>query len=175
MRYASLLLLGAAVLPAQTPDPDTRLIQTLTAEVRELRLAIERSTLLGSRTQLAISRLQLQQTAAAQAIRDLDAVRRETAEVAARRVSIERRIKGLEEHAPLASKPEERAGMDQELKELRLNLEIVSGDLDRRGAREAELGSRVSALQAQVSDAEGRITQMERSLDEAIQQLLKPH
>ena len=174
MRFASLLLFLAGVLPAQTADPDNRLIQTLTSEVRELRLAIERSTLLGSRTQLAVSRLQLQQTAAAQAVRDLDALRRETGNVAAQRARLEGEIKRVEERAPLASKPEERAEMEQALKQLKLNLEMVSGDLERRNAREAELNSRVSALQAQVSDTEGRINQMERSLDEAIQELLKP-
>jgi chromosome segregation ATPase len=138
-----------------------------------LRLAIERSTLLGSRTQLAISRLQLQQNAAAQAARDLDNLRRDVAEMSARRSTIEKEMKNAEEEANSA-KPEARTAIQQAIAQLKLNLEAISGEIDRGAAREAELNRKVGELQAQVSDAESRIGQMERSLDEAIQQMLKP-
>ena len=47
------------------PEPDQRITQTLISEIQQLRLAIERSTLLTARTQLATSQLQLQETAVA--------------------------------------------------------------------------------------------------------------
>src|SRR5690348_6021211 len=123
MRYLSVLLVlaSAAPLAAQTADSDPRLIQTLISEVRELRLAIERSTLLGARTQLAVSRLQLQQTAAAQAARDLDNLRRDMAELSARRTTMEKEMKGVEEQASIA-KPEERTAIQQGIAQMKLNL-----------------------------------------------------
>jgi chromosome segregation ATPase len=177
MRHISvfLLLAGASALPAQTTDADPRLLQTLVSEVKELRLAIERSTLLGSRTQLAISRLQLQQTAAAQAVRDLDSVRREIGDITAQRTRIEGELKSVEQRAPSLAKPEERAEMEQIMKNMKLQLENLSADVDRRSAREAELSRHAGTLQSLVADAESRIAQMERSLDDAIQQMLKPH
>lgn len=56
-------LLAPALLIAQPPGSDQRLTQTLITEIQQLRLAIERSTLLGARTQLAIGLLQLQDAA----------------------------------------------------------------------------------------------------------------
>jgi hypothetical protein len=64
MRHLGILLLAAcpAALLAQTPDADQRVLQTLLSEVQQLRIAIERQTLLGTRTQIAISQLQLQES-----------------------------------------------------------------------------------------------------------------
>ena len=60
MRY--LLFLLPLTLWGQTAETDSRLTQTLINEIQQLRLAIERSTLLGARTQLAVSALQLQES-----------------------------------------------------------------------------------------------------------------
>src|ERR1044071_4389087 len=60
MRYLCLLFLPLA-LSAQPAESDQRVTQTLITEMHELRLAIERSTLLNARTQLAISQLQMQE------------------------------------------------------------------------------------------------------------------
>src|SRR5690349_11206536 len=64
MRLIRIFLLAACplVLVAQPAETDQRVLQTLLSEVRQLRAAIERSTLLGVRTQLAISQLQLQES-----------------------------------------------------------------------------------------------------------------
>src|SRR5678815_2776293 len=63
MRYFAILL---AVYPAaafaQPAAADSNVLQALLSEVQQLRMAIERSTLLGTRTQLAISQLQLQES-----------------------------------------------------------------------------------------------------------------
>jgi hypothetical protein len=51
MRFLALITFFAACAFGQAPDP----IQTLLGEVQQLRLAIERSTLLGARTQIALA------------------------------------------------------------------------------------------------------------------------
>src|SRR5436190_13324700 len=51
------------VLAAQSPESDQRITQALISEIQQLRLAIERSTLLNTRTQLALSRPQVHATA----------------------------------------------------------------------------------------------------------------
>ena len=61
MRYLPLFFLTAAAW-GQAADSDSHLLQALLTEVQQLRVAIERSTLLGTRTQLVISKLQMQET-----------------------------------------------------------------------------------------------------------------
>ena len=73
MRY--LLFFLPFVLAAQSAESDQRVTQTLISEIRELRQAIERSTLLNARTQLAISQLQLQETAVVRLTSQLNEVR----------------------------------------------------------------------------------------------------
>ena len=81
MRYLPLLFLTAAAW-AQTTDSDPRVLQSLLTEVQQLRVAIERSTLLGTRTQLVISKLQMQETRASQLSRELANLREEGPNIA---------------------------------------------------------------------------------------------
>ena len=74
MRYLRFLAVPF-VLAAQSAESDQRVTQTLISEIQQLRLAIERSTLLNARTQLAISQLQMQETAVARLTAQLDEVR----------------------------------------------------------------------------------------------------
>jgi hypothetical protein len=64
VRYLLFLFLPLA-LCAQSADTDSRVTQALISEIQQLRLAIERSTLLNARTQLAISQFQLQEQSVA--------------------------------------------------------------------------------------------------------------
>ena len=52
-------------LAGQSPAADQQLTQSLISEIQQLRMAIERSTLLNARTQLAISQLQLHEQSVA--------------------------------------------------------------------------------------------------------------
>ena len=77
MRYIGIFLLAACpiTLFAQPAETDQRVLQTLLTEVQQLRVAIERSTLLGARTQLAISQLQLQESKTERLSREFQALR----------------------------------------------------------------------------------------------------
>jgi hypothetical protein len=66
---------------AQPTENDSRTLQTLLSEVQQLRVAIERSTLLGARTQLAISQLQLQEGKAERLSKDLLDARERKSEI----------------------------------------------------------------------------------------------
>src|SRR3954453_4945192 len=74
MRYLAFLALPL-VVAAQSAESDQRITQTLISEIQQLRIAIERSTLLSTRTQLAVSQLQLQETAVARLTSQLSDVR----------------------------------------------------------------------------------------------------
>jgi chromosome segregation ATPase len=174
MRYLTLIFLAAAAW-GQTADPDPRVLQSLLTEVQQLRLAIERSTLLGARTQLAVSKLQMQETRAAQLSRDLANLRDAAGDLAIEKVRNAERLKAAEEsrNSPQFSTPEMRNELESQIKQLKLNIEEFGGKESRRAAREGELAVQAQAAQAEVADSRSRIAEMERALDAAIQQLLK--
>jgi hypothetical protein len=169
MRYLGILLLiWPLSIFAQPAEADSRTLQTLLAEVQQLRLAIERSTLLGARTQLAISQLQLQEARAARIGQEHSAARDVLAATSARKTQVAAAIRDMESSA----KPG--LNLEGEIKGMNHELVRVTAEESRFAARESELASQLQAAQRDVQDSRNWIAEMQRSLDNAIQQMLRP-
>src|SRR4051794_10159938 len=95
MRYFAILALPLA-LAAQPADTE-KVTQALISEIQQLRLAIERSTLLGARTQLAISQQQLQETAIVRISSQLAELRTQATGLAGRRTTLAESIRDLDQ------------------------------------------------------------------------------
>jgi predicted nucleic acid-binding Zn-ribbon protein len=174
MRYLVLFALPLA-LAAQPADSGEKLTQALIGEIQQLRLAIERSTLLGARTQLAISQLQMQETAMARASQQVNDARREGATLSGQRSRLADSIREAEQRR---SNPEYASGVrkdqiDFEIKAMKAELEQTNAAETIRAAREGEVTAQLQAVQAQIGESRARISEMERALDAAIQQLVK--
>jgi hypothetical protein len=169
-------LFALAVLPvvlfAQNAESDSKIQTALISEIQQLRMAIERSTLLGARTQLAVSQLQLQETSVARLTSQLNDIRMSAPSIARRKAEAEAQIKRAEELTP--GMPEY-SQVKEVLPHLKLELEEAAANEQQRAARESELANQLQTAQNQIADARNRIAEMERSLDAAIQQMLKPH
>jgi hypothetical protein len=168
-----LFLAVPLALAAQSSEPDQRVTQTLISEIQQLRVAIERSTLLNARTQLAISQLQMQEATVARLTAQLDAVKMQGQ---SRRVAaLTEVVKEREEQRtkPEFSGPQQRERLEVELKNLKLELENAAAMEQQRAAREGEVAAALQAAQNQIADSRNRIAEMEKALDTAIQQLLK--
>jgi hypothetical protein len=170
MRHVLLLAVFSLPLCGQKTDGDQPVMQQLLTEVQQLRLAIERSTLLGARTQLALSRLQMQEGAAAHLAETLANARREGISMAAKRNEITERVKELESRTPT---PDMAVDLKMMIKQSKLELEQLDALEQERGARESDLANQFQQVQSQLAESRARISEMERSLDAAIQQLLK--
>ena len=176
MRHLGILLLAAcpAALLAQTPDTDQRVLQTLLSEVQQLRMAIERQTLLGTRTQIAISQLQLQESRVAAATKELSTVREEAAHAKEQKTNWTEGLKDLEQKRSVGgSTPQAQEAMEGQIKDLKMMLEMSAGHDERIAAKEGELTAQFQAAQREVQDSRNRIAEMEKTLDAAIQQMLK--
>ena len=176
MRHLGVLLLAAcpAAIFAQAPEADQRVLQTLLTEVQQLRMAIERQTLLGTRTQIAISQLQLQESRAAAAAKELSAVREEAAHAKEQKTNWTAGLKDLEQKRSLgAPTPQAQGAMDDQIKDLKVMLEMSAGREERISVKEGELNAQFQAAQREVQDSRSRIAEMEKALDAAIQQMLK--
>ena len=176
MRHLGILLLAAcpAALLAQTPDADQRVLQTLLSEVQQLRMAIERQTLLGTRTQIAISQLQLQESRVAAAAKELSTAREEAAHAKEQKTNWIEGLKDLEQKRSLGGPtPQAQEAMENQIKDLKMMLEMSAGHEQRIAAKEGELTAQFQAAQREVQDSRNRIAEMEKALDAAIQQMLK--
>src|SRR5258708_27076287 len=96
LRTLALITIFAACAFGQTPDP----IQILLGEVQQLRLAIERSTLLGARTQIALQRIQIQEARTRQAEQEANSLRGRAEQFTAQRTQLETQLKDSEERLP---------------------------------------------------------------------------
>jgi hypothetical protein len=174
MRSAVLLLL--AVAPVFSQSNDSKALDTLLSEVRELRLAIERSTLLGARAQLAIGELQLQTAEAARVAQQYADLRGKAAESTSHIAALAERVKQFEEMrtAPEWSTPEKHNELEQLIRQTKVEVEQANAIEQQRSAREAELATQLRNAEAQVADSRSRILAMQQALDAALQQMLKP-
>ena len=64
--------------------------------------------------------------------------------------------------------------LERQIKQDKLRLEQLIAQEQRQAAREGELAGQLRAAEREVSDSRSRIAEMERVLDSAIQQMLKP-
>ena len=154
--------LFAQVLPAT--------MDTLLTEVRELRLAIERSTLLGARTQIAIQRLQIQGERVTQAEKQLDEARKGIAGYQQRRQQIAAELKDHESELQRAPNPDARRALEGRIDGLKRALADMTAEAPLR-AREGELLSQFQNEQATFNRLQSDISQRESILDRAIQQI----
>jgi hypothetical protein len=161
------------VLAAQSAGSDQQLTQALISEIQQLRMAIERSTLLNARTQLAISQLQLQEQSVARLTSQLNDVRNQGQGVTAMKAGTTEQIKELESRRSITSDPKQAQQIEAELKQAKLQLEHATAMDSSRSAREGELQVQLQQAQSHISATRGRIDEMERALDAAIQQMLR--
>jgi chromosome segregation ATPase len=171
MRYFAIFVLPLA-LAAQPADSGDKLTQALISEIQQLRLAIERSTLLGARTQLSISQMQMQETTVSHVSQQLAEVRAQAPGIAGHRARLAESIQNFEQHlaaAPPAAKPD----LESQIRQFKAELDQANTLEVSRSTRESELASQLQAAQAQIADSRARIADLERALDAAIQQLLK--
>jgi len=172
MRRILLPLLASLPAFAQSaPDADRHALDTLLKEVHELRIAIDRSTLLGTRTQIALQRMQIQETRTTHLAQDLDSTHRQAEEVALNRTRLAARAKDLEEQGPQSADPRFRRDMEEQAKQLKIAMETATAQEQRLRAREAELTSQLQLEQGRLQDLYSRIDEMERALDTAIRQI----
>jgi chromosome segregation ATPase len=171
MRY-TLLLLVSCTLHAQTVDGD-RVTQTLISEIQQLRMAIERSTLLNARTQLAISQFQLQEQSVARLTTQLSEVRARAAESGGMLKRLTQELQETEQRRTTISDPKMARELDDHIRDMKARLEQFTSMETARAAREGELSVQLQQTQSAIAASRARIEEMERALDTAIQQMLK--
>jgi hypothetical protein len=153
---------------AQTTEPERQTLQALLVEVQQLRAAIERSTLLGTRTQIAMQRIQMQEARTTRLSQDLDRVRREVTDLDRMKTETAVHLRAMEAQLSQATDPNGRLRLEEEVKRVKIRLEQLAVEEPHTRAREADLANQVQAEQSRLTELQDRVSAMERVLDTAI-------
>jgi len=155
--HLALLTLSAVAafsgpLKAQTGDAT---IQALLSEVRQLRLALERSATATPRLQSLLQRMQWQQDTVSRLSGQLEGLREQLAQPLP---EFDLSLRMTEHTMP----PEQRKMVEEELKKNKARFEQ---ERTQQRARESELASRLQAEQAKLNELSDRLDNLEKSLE----------
>ena len=139
-------------------------LSKLLAEVRHLRIAMERGATIPPRIQLLTSRLSMQEARVARLARDLDEVRDRLGGLADEQRRVPDQIKHYE--AMMAENPEApiRRDLEFQIKQLKQEVERTATTEQRLRAQEAELLASYTTEQAVWQEISTRLDELERSL-----------
>ena len=157
----------AAHSQAQTQSPDSAVTQALLSEVHQLRIALERASIIGPRIQLAVERMKLQQETVVRMTRQLEEAQRNLAKAQADRDENLARGKNLESELNRTTDPAERKRLEDASKQFQWQVEQGQKFEQTFRAQEAELNSRLKSEHVTLDSLNDRLNQIERALDSA--------
>lgn len=169
------LLMGTLCLPnalAQTNSDAT--MQALLTEVRQLRLALEKSVAIGPRIQMTLQRMQLQQEVVSRASRQLDEIRTRLSISGMEAEHLATELKVSEARLNQEQDPVRRKSLEEEIRLLKTRVEQVTArnhqSQSELRANEIDLSSRLRSEQAKLDQFAERLDSLERSLEMAPKQ-----
>lgn len=149
------------------PDPTTEriTIQNLLAEVRQLRLSVERSASLMPRMQLTLTRFQMQQERVDRIAGELKDFRSTMKQALSNKERAAAQIKELESQTGQID-PQQRSQIEMTKKEFASQLEawVQSEQQDR--VQELELATRLQAEQAKLDDLSEQLNALDKKLQQ---------
>jgi hypothetical protein len=139
-------------------------LQSLTAEVRSLRLTVERTMQAGAQVQVALQRLRMHGDSAAQLAAQLADVRGRLEQAVAQQERTQQVIEQLESPSAQAGDVQRRAVMAQELASFKLQALQEAAARERLEGVERQVAADLAAAQAQSVEVAGRLESLERVL-----------
>lgn len=158
------------MLAAQSSQSQPASLAALMDEVHQLRLAIEQSTLINARTQIAMERIRTQEARTAQAGQKLTDIRQELGHYREMRSHFSSEQKAHEDELSQTTNPEQRNKLEIRIRDLKRQLEEGSGEAELRG-REGELISRMQAEQDLLTQFQSEMAQLVGSLNQTAQKI----
>jgi len=166
MKRPFLLLCLVFTARAQNASSDPPTLQTLLAEVHQLRLALERSSQIAPRIQIAVERLKLQQDQVARTARLLEELRHDMDARRSDLPKIQQRLETIASESGQATDPGKHRELDEASKMMKLESDQVEKSLQQMQARESELASQLQSEQSRLTELNDRLDQIERVLNQ---------
>jgi predicted nucleic acid-binding Zn-ribbon protein len=150
----------AAAQTVAQADP----IRELLTEVRALRVALERAATLGTRLQLLVARLQLQEQRVSELSRRLNDARTQLRSFEMGVQPITSQLESMEQALRGTHPPGERSQIEHQIATMKSQIEAMDRRRQEMTAEEAFLSQQLATEQGRWSDFNERLEQLERSL-----------
>lgn len=164
MKLACFVVLLCPCLWAQTPVPEAQTLQTLLAEVHQLRLALERSSQIAPRIQIAVERIKMQQDQASRTARQLDDVRSDLDKRRADQAAGRQRLDNVQQEFDQTSDVQRRKELTDAVNMFKLQAEQTEKTIEQLQAREGELAGQLQVEQSKLAELNDRLDRLERVL-----------
>jgi chromosome segregation ATPase len=165
MKRIFLLLCLGITVRAQNLSSDPQTLQTLLSEVHQLRLALERSTQMAPRIQIAVERLKLQQEQVARTTRLLEDLRHNMDKSRSDLSKNQQRLEAMTAEFDQSTDPNRKRELDEVTKMLKFENEQTEKALQQMQAREGELAGQLQSEQPRLTELNDRLDQIERALN----------
>jgi chromosome segregation ATPase len=150
---------------AQTASPDTQALQALVAEIRQLRQDLQATTVVTQRVQIVLYRLQLQTALTTSAASRLDDARTSLGKVQSETKRIAAYIPMVEEEVKSAQDPAQRKAKEENLSQVKINLEHSAADEQRLQSRQIDAETQFRAEQGKLADLQDQLDRLDKLLD----------
>ena len=165
MRLTCLLpLAGCLLLPPTVRAQDP--MQTLIQEVRQLRLAIERSSTIFPRMQLTLARYQNQQDRVERLERELRTVHNQFLTEASSKEHMSSTLIRMEEQARQTPDAATKAQLEDSVQQMRKELESLNQREQLARLQDSDLTAQVKVEQARLAELSSQLEQLDRKLQD---------
>jgi chromosome segregation ATPase len=147
-------------------EDEKQVLKALLDEIRQLRMALQRSNTLNHRLQITVERLRLQQGRVDSVARSLENARSRITDLRSARPQMEEQIKYAEEALTPALEQNRRNEIEREVKEMKARLASWSREEEQLREREAALTSELQGEQNKLNELNSQLENMVRTLDE---------
>ncbi len=157
---------GAQQSQATPPaDASGAVLQELVTEVRQLRLALERTNSVSARLQITLQRIQMQQNQVNRIAGQLESMRGEITRSEAEQAQISGNVEGLESRLEQEQNPNAQKQLQEQQKFIKTLLIQKSRAVQDARAREAELTSSLQAEQSKLNELEAHLDSLEKLVE----------
>jgi septal ring factor EnvC (AmiA/AmiB activator) len=164
------LMLGISA-SAQQPGPsDAQILQQLVTELRQLRLAIERTNSVNSRLQITLQRIQFQQNQVNRVSGQLESIRNEITKSETEQSMASNNLADLESRIEQEQNPNTQKTLQGEHAYMKAFAEQKARVVQDERTREAELTSSLQAEQGKLSELQTQLDSLEKLIEPQQQQ-----
>jgi chromosome segregation ATPase len=146
-------------------EDDKQVLKALLEELRQLRLALQRSNSVSHRLQITVERLRLQQARVDSLTHSLENVRARMTDLKSARPQIEEQIKYAEELVVRGTEQNRRDEVEQHVKEMKARLASWSREENQLREREVALNLELQIEQNKLNELNAQLENMMRQLD----------
>ena len=144
---------------------EAQILDDLVAEVRQLRLALERTTSINSRLQITLQRIQLEQNQVTRISAQLESLHDGIGRLESEQTQLSNHMADIEGRMEQEQNADRQKALQSEQKQMKLMLDQKAQAMQDQRTREGELTSQLQSEQGRLSQLQADLDSLEKRLD----------